>query len=507
MTAGKIRIAPTRRRATVAGLLALTMAGSLTACVSFDPDNGGDGADPATPPQSPPATGQAAADSVGDDYVPGDGNGGYDVQHYKLDLTVRPGTATELTGVADITARATEQLTRFNLDLQGLTVSGITVDGRRAEHQREAAELMITAPKPLAKGAEFTVTVKYSGTPKPVAKPPLGTYGWVRTPDGVFVACQPSGAHTWFPSNDHPSDKATFEFDVTVPEGLTAIANGEPTSRVPSGTGSPSPSGGGVITIGRRDVVSAWKVKEPMAPYLATVTVGRFQVRTGKTPGGITNITAVDPNVGNTDLNTFYRKNSEITDAFVKLFGPFPFGSTGGIVDNAAVGFALETQNRPVYGSFGADEAIVAHELAHQWFGDNVSVTRWKDIWLNEGFATYAEWMWTERRDGQTAQSRFDEYYQQAENSELWEVPTGNPGRANMFSSDAVYTRGAMTLHALRKKVGDEKFFEILKDWAKRYRHANATSQQFIDVAEEVSGQQLDDFFDAWLYGRERPAL
>ncbi|HEX2315069.1 MAG TPA: M1 family aminopeptidase, partial [Thermomonospora sp.] len=249
------------------------------------------------------------------------------------------------------------------------------------------------------------------------------------------------------------------------------------------------------------------RVKEPMAPYLATVTVGRFDVRDGRSPGGVQVITAVDPSVTNTDLNAFHAKNMEITDHFVKLFGPYPFSSSGGLVDNAAVGFALETQTRPVYGAFGADEGIVAHELAHMWFGDSVSVTQWKDIWLNEGFATYAEWIWSERVTGTSPQEEFDGLYSQADNRELWDIPTGNPGRTNMFSSDAVYNRGAMTLHALRKKVGDGRFFDILKTWTRTYKHSNATTAQFIAVAEQVSGQQLDDFFQAWLYERGRPAL
>ncbi|WP_245974122.1 M1 family metallopeptidase [Thermomonospora umbrina] len=499
------------------GALVLALAGSLTACQIPIRDDGG----PTPGASSEPGLGAVpgAPDSAGDTYVPGDGNTGYDVQHYKLNLDIRPGQATELTGVAEITAKATKPLTRFNLDLSGLTVAEVKVDGAVARHERQASELIVAPAKPLAKDAAFTVAVRYSGTPRPVAKPPLGTYGWVRTTDGVFVACQPSGAHTWYPSNDHPSDKATFEFQVTVPPGLTAIANGEPVGELPGGSGGQSPtvpgpggtgapSGGGVIGVARRAAAPiTWRVKEPMAPYLATVNVGRFDVRDGTSPGGVKVITAVDPTVDNTDINAFHAKNMQITDEFVKLFGPYPFSSSGGLVDNANVGFALETQTRPVYGSFGADEGIVAHELAHMWFGDSVSVTQWKDIWLNEGFATYAEWIWSERATGVTPQQAFDELYAQEGNGALWDIPTGSPGRTNMFSSDAVYNRGAMTLHALRKKVGDAKFFEILKKWTQTYRHSNATTQQFIAIVEEVSGQQLDDFFQAWLYSRGRPAL
>ncbi|WP_344590190.1 M1 family metallopeptidase [Actinomadura vinacea] len=523
--------APGRARRGTAGLAALAIAGALTGCqiVLDDPS-----AEPPVGASPQPPSGPAGPDSVGDPYTPGNGNGGYDVQHYGLRLAITPGGARELDGTAEIRAKATERLKRFNLDLTGLQVSGVQVDGAAAQQRHEGDELIITPAKPVEKGSVFTTTVRYAGTPRPVADPVLGRYGWIRTSDGVFVACQPSGAHNWFPSNDHPSDKATFDFQITVPDGLTAIANGEPTTPVQGSDGGGGGTGGApppeqippgqapsegppegpptappIVPAGAKAAqrtTTSWQVKQPMATYLATVTVGRFSVRTGKTPGGITNISAVDPTVGGLNLDQFYAKNSQITDEFAKLFGPYPFGSTGGMVDNANVGFALETQTRPVYGSFGADESIVAHELAHQWFGDSVSVTRWQDIWLNEGFATYAEWMWDERSGGQTVKQHFDSVYQDAGNRELWDVPTGNPGRAQMFGR-TVYDRGGATLHVLRTKVGDEKFFDILKTWAKERRYSNATTQQFIAVAERVSGQQLDSFFNAWLYERGRPKL
>ncbi|MFC6934108.1 hypothetical protein ACFQHO_29705 [Actinomadura yumaensis] len=226
----------------MAGLAAVAVAGSLAACSSSGGNGNGGGPSASAPAPPPGASGPAGQGSIGDPYVPGNGNGGYDVRHYGLKLAITPGGARELDGTAEITATATERLSRFNLDLTGLDVAGVTVDGAAARQRRDGDELEVTAPKPLAKGAEFTVVVRYSGTPKPVSDPILGKYGWIRTSDGVFVACQPSGAHTWFPSNDHPSDKATFDFQITVPKGLTAIANGEPSSGAPSGNGG---DGGG----------------------------------------------------------------------------------------------------------------------------------------------------------------------------------------------------------------------------------------------------------------------
>ncbi|MEU8801428.1 M1 family metallopeptidase [Spirillospora sp. NPDC048819] len=502
-----------------AGLAALAVAGSLTASCQLSPFD--DDPEPSGPGSA--ASGPVGPTTAGDDYVPGDGNGGYDVQHYGLKLNIDPDGAQQLDGTATITAKATEPLARFNLDLTGLQVSSIKVDGKPARQQRGGSELEITPAEPLKKGAKFTAVIEYAGTPEPVSDPVLGTYGWIRTSDGVFVACQPSGAHTWFPSNDHPSDKATFDFEITVPAGLTAIANGEPETPptgsggggtpgqpgVPPGTGPggpPSTGVPGVEPIGHRaQTTSKWHVKAPMATYLATVTVGRFEVRTSETPSGVKVITAVDPSVFAVDLGTFHDLNSEITEEFAKLFGPYPFTSSGGLIDNAEVGFALETQTRPVYGSFGLQPTIVAHELAHQWFGDSVSVTKWQDIWLNEGFATYAEWLWEEKSGGQSVQSQFDQRYESPAARELWDNPPGDPGRKQMFGR-SVYDRGGMTLVALREKVGGATFYDILKTWAKERRHSSGTTKQFIATANKVSAKKLDSFFEDWLYEKGRPS-
>ncbi|POM27538.1 Aminopeptidase N [Actinomadura rubteroloni] len=478
-------------------------------------------ADPVSEPPPDVASGPGGQASAGDPYTPGDGNGGYDVQHYKLTLAITPGGPKELDGTAEITAKATEQMNRFDLDLTGLDVATVTVDGAPARFVRDGTELVISPARPLAKGATFVTSVKYSGTPRPVTDPVLGRYGWIRTSDGVFVACQPSGAHTWFPSNDHPSDKATFEFAITVPEGLTAIANGEPTSPIPSSGGGtpqvPTPStapstdpGGGpaIVPAGFRRGPSTvtWKVTDPMQTYLATVDVGRFQVRTGRTPAGVPVITAVDPTVPGADLDAFHALNIAVTDEWTRRFGAFPFTSSGGLIDNASVDFALETQTRPVYGSFGLQQSVVAHELAHQWFGDSVGLRRWQDIWLNEGFATYAEWMWNEKSGGPSVQQQFDNVYKDPNAGELWEVPPGNPGRRNLFGR-SVYDRGGMALHALRLKVGDGTFFKILQTWAKEHRHGTGTTPEFITTAGKVSGKNLDSFFKSWLYDRGRPKL
>ena len=428
-------------------------------------------------------------ESAGDPYVPGDGNGGYDVLHYALDLKIVPKNRRKaLEGTAVIKAHAQQEMLEFNLDLTGLDVSQIKVNGRKATFDREGSELVVKPSATIAGGSDFTVTVAYSGTPQPVKDPILDTYGWVSTPDGVAVACQPSGAHTWFPSNDHPSDKATFDITLTVPQNLTAVSNGE------SGTATTK---NGMTT-------TRWSVKQPMATYLAMLAVGDFKVKQGTTPGGIPILVAVDSGIRSPTVDGFYETKARITDEWAKLFGDYPFDSTGGVIDNAAVSFALETQSRSIYGDFEPSEAIVAHELAHQWFGDSVSVTQWKDIWLNEGFASYAEWIWDDRSGRYPLDARFERLYNETP-ATAWQVPTGDPGRTRLFDPFAVYDRGAMTLHALRARIGDEKFFALLRRWARDHRYGNATTAQFTELAEQVSGQELSAFFQSWLYTPSRP--
>ncbi|MFL6055613.1 MAG: M1 family metallopeptidase [Actinoallomurus sp.] len=458
------------------------LVGVLTACSS----NGGAAGSPAGAAAAP-AVGAA---SIGDAYVPGDGNGGYDVQHYDLDLRVTPRATPELVATATVTAVATSPLTRFDLDLTGLNVSEVTVDDKAASYTRTGSELVVTAPAPIAPGKRFAVRVGYSGNPRQIDDSALGRYGWLPTSDGVFTGDEPSGAHTWFPSNDHPGDKATFGFRLTVPRGLTAIANGRPT---------------GTSTTGNSTTYS-WREDAPMATYLAMVDVGRFKVRTGRTPGGVPVYAAVDPAVTTTTADKLYDTTARVVDAWAKLFGPYPFATAGGVVDNVQVGFALETQTKPEYGAtMGADPTTIAHELAHQWFGDSVTITRWSDIWLNEGFATYAEWLWGERSGtGPSVQSQFDQRYRQLDSPDLWGVAPAAPGRAQLFGR-TVYERGAMTLHVLRQKVGDAKFFAILQAWTREHRDGNATTAQFISLAERVSGKDLGRMFQVWLYGKTRP--
>jgi hypothetical protein len=641
------------------------------------------------------------AEGVGDPYFPLDGNGGYDVQHYDLNLAYEPSTDV-LSGTATITAMATQTLSQFNLDLDGLKVRAIRVNGLAAKWTRARGELIIKPATDLPDSTLFTTAITYDGIPGPIPGGEFG--GWIPTDDGVVVAGEPHGAATWFPANDHPIDKASFTYRIDVPQGLEVVANGRLM---------------GSTTAGGRTTWT-WDAVEPMATYLATINVGEFDMN-AYSADGIDYWDAIDPdlfvplaaprtgtqfavsqvanlsykrlahtisvptggaqlsfwidrntedqwdfvfvevhtvgqddwttlpdlnghtsqNTGNVcpfwldihpflthyqtaaaggctpsgttgawwaatgdsgpaenwavDLGAYAGRDIEVSisyasddivqwaGAFVddivvstgagstsfeadgdtmdgwtvpgapagspgndndwivgtaadvpapegeiaagsfarqpeiigflgSNFGPYPFSTGGGIVDDVqGLGFALETQTRPIYArDFFTDplsgDNVVVHEIAHQWYGDNLAVARWQHIWLNEGFASYAEWLWSEDQGLGTAQEIFDFWNEVIPPDDpFWSVVIGDPGPDQLFDF-SVYIRGAMTLHTLRQTVGDDDFFQIMQTWAADHAGGNVTTDQFIALAESVSGQDLGSLFDTWLFTAGKPA-
>ena len=424
------------------------------------------------------------AAGVGDPFFPSAGNGGYDVVHYDLDLDYSPKRA-RAHAVAAITATATQDLASFQLDYSGPKVSRVTVDGGHVPFGHRHGELVVTPAAGIAAGSQFTTVVEYAGKLR-ATRGPLRA-GWFPTRDGAFVAGEPRGAPTWFPCNDHPTDKATFGFRITVPAGRKAIANGVLVEHTRSGGSS----------------TWVWREDSPMAPYLATATNGRFRL-TESTYGPLPFYLAVDPREAQAAKRGL-RKLPAILDYFQGLFGEYPFGSAGAIVDRAPfVGYALETQGIPVFDR-APDEVLIAHEIAHQWFGDSVSVARWSDIWLNEGFATWAEWNWIEHTGGPTTARTLRDLLATPRGARrFWRPAPGDPGKRHMFDN-TVYVRGAMALEALRQKVGNETFLAILRSWVAERRYGNATIDDFIATAESQSGQELDEFFRIWLFDRAKP--
>ncbi|WP_433229994.1 M1 family metallopeptidase [Actinomadura formosensis] len=452
----------------------------------------------AAPAGATTATFTPGAPGAGDPYFPDMGNGGYDVAHYDIGLKYDPGTK-GIQAVTKIRARATQNLSRFNLDFLGpLKISSLRVDGHGASYTRTGAqELVITPRTGLRKDRTFTVTVAYSGVPQTIDDATLGTSGWVPTPDGAVMLNQPFGAATVYPVNDHPTDKATYTFTLTAPQGLTTLANGDLR---------------GKRTL-RGWTTTRWDVRNPMASELAMLAIGRYDVRAGRTESGIPNLTATDQAMAikPDDAKKFHDQTGEVTDFQSSVYGRYPFTSTGGIVVKAGVGYALETQGRPVYDLGRRPGAIpraglLAHELGHQWFGDAVSPAKWADIWLNEGFATYSEWLWAEHADGTPVQQSFDEVYATPAGDGLWKGQVADPGRDHIFDG-LVYDRGAMAVHVLRKTIGDAAFHRLLKEWPAAYRYGNASTADFVRFAERLSHKDLDDWAKAWLYSEGKPSL
>jgi aminopeptidase N len=439
------------------------------------------------------------ASGGGDPFYPSAGNGGYDVRNYSIKLDYEPQNE-QLAGDVTIEARTTQNLSSFNLDFRDFKISSLTVNGSPAAFSRKGQELTITPAQGLRDNRAFTVRVVYAGHANYVLDPDKSKDGWIPTDDGAFVVNEPQGAPTWIPVNDSLRDFATWNFAITVPEGRTALANGRLVGTTDNGD----------------TVTWHWAESSPMVPYLTTATNGVFDLRVGSV-NGLPEYNAVDPQTrrfGQKEPNpnlAFERLalNKPAVDLFTELYGPYPFDSVGGIVDWADnVFYSLESQTKPNYWHIPT-EGTVVHEIAHQWFGDALVLERWPDMWLNEGFATWSEWIWSERTGGPTAEELFDDLYATPEDSDagrdLWfPAPNGLHDASELFHTP-VYDRGAMTLQALREKVGEPTFLAIVRTWYAENRYSNVTTQGFIATAERVSGQQLDPFFDVWLFQEGRP--
>lgn len=466
------RLTRTRRRAATTASLAGLLAAALL-------------------PWSPATAATAGSAGVGDPYFPRAGNGGIDVQRYDLRLDYTPPApgarlVGQLAGDARLAVRATRALSSFHLDLRGLRASSVRVDGVPASFRQARGELVVTPARALGAGQRFDVRVRYAGRTGRPTDSTGSLYGWVTTSDGAVVANEPDGASTWFPANDHPTDKAGYRFAVTVPRGTVAVANGLLASR---------------RTTGAR-TTWVWDAPDPMATYLATATIGDFDLRRS-VGGGVPIIDAVDRDLPDAADDGLAR-TGDMLDYFSGLLGPYPFVAYGGIVDDDPLGYALETQTRSLF-TGRADEITAAHELAHQWLGDDVGPARWSDIWLNEGWATYLEWTWSGHVGGDTPQELFDGVMAKPATDPFWRTVVADPGRDRMFS-DPVYLRGGAALHALHQRVGDAVFWRLARAWVSTYSGRTASTADFVRLASDVAGEDLRGFFDTWVRQPVKPA-
>ncbi|HEX5982939.1 MAG TPA: M1 family metallopeptidase [Solirubrobacterales bacterium] len=432
--------------------------------------------------------GAAAALGGEEPFFPRAGNRGYDVQRYDVSLAYRPGPnhikATEL-----IQAQATQGLRTFSLDLYGLRVRSVQVAGRPARFERGAGKLRITVAEPIAAGAEFRIALRYEGRPRPLIGADGAPQGWQRTDDGAVTMSEPLGTATWLACNNVPWDKAAFGISVRVPRPLVAASNG----RLKSFDASR-----------RSHSTYRWEETQPMSPYLAVVGIGRGKLFKHEVAGR-PSWSFVDPRFARLSRSAL-RDLPEIVRFLSRAIGPYPFETAGSIVDFApSVGYALETQSRPIY-TEPPVRGLIVHETAHQWFGDSVGLKRWPDIWLNEGFATWAQWYYAEEHDGPSAASIFRELRQTpASRERFWNPPPGRPGTPKNLFDPTIYVRGAMTLQALRQEIGTKPMLQVLRRWVAEHRHGSADTGEFIALAEEVSGKDLDPLFQRWLFQRGKP--
>ena len=429
---------------------------------------------------------------IGDSWFPQDGNGGYDVAHYAIHDAYRLRTG-RLSGSTEIEATATQDLSSFSLDLM-LTPDAVSIDGRPVSFAKSGKhELVVTPAAPIATGTAFVVDVRYRGTPRLLGWG--GEKPFFSVPGEAMATNQPHIAPWWFPVNDHPRDKATYDIHVAVARGAQVVSNGTLVDR--SSTGSWTSW--------------HWRMDRPMSSYLAFFAAGFFRMESGHSYGlpWTVAVSRYFDRRSQDRLLRLMKKSPAITRWLSTQFGPYPFDSTGGVVTAINTGFALENQSRPTYPFLAPGHeahSVVVHELAHQWFGDQVSVQRWRDIWLNEGFATWAEWRYDETHGRASAWRRLQqEYAAHPARDTFWRLRIGSPGPGRLFDPP-VYERGAMTLQSLRHRIGNSSFQTLMRTWVQQHSEGNATVEQFEALAEQVSGQDLDGFFGAWLRSGTRPA-
>jgi len=453
------------------------------------------------------ATGQVTVKpiSLEDSYFPLLGNEGYDALHYHLDITPDFDAGT-LNATVEIKMQATQDLTEFNLDFWGYTITDVTIEEQFVDYVRDQGELTIIPNEPIAMEDEFEVTVVYNGTPREgipeyvfYGDPEsLVSAGWVFHAGGSFVTSEPYGASFWYPVSDHPRDKATYSFSITVPEPYVVATNGELIEVI---------NDNGMLTY--KSVLN-----DLTASYLVTVHTGDLILDETREAGQV----PIRNYFASQHFDTarpIFEDTSEMVTFYEDIIGEYPFDVYGSVVVDFDLPYALETQTLTTYGTRILEESIrtditLAHELVHEWFGNSVSIARWQDIWLNEGFATYLSLMWAAETYGEDVmQSVLNDWYNSISDPDFMDTAPdaiGNPTAENLLHG-AVYWRGALTLHALRQRVDDEVFFEIIRTYFQRFKDSNATVEDFIALANEVSGEGLTDLFDVWLYQKAVPQI
>ena len=431
----------------------------------------------------PTVTPQPQGLSIGDPYAPELGNTGYDVTHYTLQMALDP-AVTNIDATVFIAGVITEsEVATLSLDFVGFDIGEVLLDGQVVPFTAVEDKLIITPSTPLTVNNLFELAVSYSGAPteRPsrfVGFAPSIGMSFVNG-ESIYVLSEPDGSRYWFPNNDHPRDKALYRFEITVPNGLTAVANGLLLEQIDTAT----------------DSTFIWEHEFPMASYLATVVVGEFERVEDVSPDGVLLRHYVTEGAA-TQFERAAGSTGEAIDWMSDLFGPYPY-EVFGFVTADVNGVSLETQTMVLLANDMIGERTVMHELAHMWFGNWVSLDSWQQMWRNEGFATYVQLMW-ETRDDPENLDLIMESFKSAVDENGDDFPLGDPPPVNLFSFNT-YFGGAVFVHELRQEMGDDAFFGGLQTYFATYSHSTASDDQFQEIMEEAHGQSLGDFFAEWL--------
>jgi aminopeptidase N len=449
-----------------------------------------------------PAASSPGAETLGDPVFPSLGNDGYRVSSYALDLAY-DATTRLVTATATLRITTTQALSRLSLDALGLDITSVRVAGRAADHEQVGEKLRITPVRSLAAQSTATVVVAYTADPRKA----LDHTAWVPTPDGFAVCPQPNSAHTVFPCNDHPADKADFTFRITVPGGLRGVASGSLVS-------TESLSGG--------RTAYTYRSREPIATELVQITVGDYLVKNRQGPNGLP-LRDVVPTARANALEPALTLTPNLVSWIERRLGAFPFETYGLLPCNSddpnAFDFTgLETQTLTIYkpNYLLQEESKIGshmmHELVHSYFGNSVSPATWADLWLNEGHADFYgllyryERGWADSLGLTTMEARMKDTYARGDQWRKTSGPVASPNAANLFDSQR-YLGGVLVLYALRQLVGETVFGSIERAFLERHRNSSASTDQYIAVASEVSGQDLSGFLRDWLYGTKTPRM